>query len=35
MPCTPDMFPDLMAAAIQKKNLFQWAGENDIVLKGI
>lgn len=33
--CTPDMFPDLMAAAIQKKDLFQWAGENDIVLKGI
>jgi len=33
--CTPDMFPDLMASAIQKKDLFQWAGENDIVLKGL
>jgi Mg-chelatase subunit ChlD len=32
--CTPDMFPDLMAAAIQKQDLFQWAGDNDIVLKG-
>lgn len=32
--CTPDVFPDLMAAAIQKKDLFQWAGENEIVLKG-
>ncbi|WP_028665802.1 VWA domain-containing protein [Runella zeae] len=32
--CTPDMFPDLMAAAIQKKDLFQWAGDNGLVLKG-
>ena len=32
--CTPDIFPDLMAAAIQKQDLFQWAGDNDIVLKG-
>jgi Mg-chelatase subunit ChlD len=32
--CTPDMFPDLMAAAIQKQDLFQWAGDNEIVLKG-
>jgi hypothetical protein len=31
--CTPDMFPDLMAAAIQKQDLFQWAGDNDIVMK--
>lgn len=31
--CTPDMFPDLMAAAIQKQDLFLWAGKNDIVLK--
>jgi hypothetical protein len=28
------MFPDLMAAAIQKQDLFQWAGDNGIVLKG-
>jgi Mg-chelatase subunit ChlD len=33
--CTPDMFPDLMAAAIQKQDLFLWAGQNDIVLKGM
>ncbi len=32
--CTPDIFPDLMAAAIQKKDLFQWAGDNGLVLKG-
>jgi hypothetical protein len=32
--CTPDIFPDLMAAAIQKQDLFQWASEHDIVLKG-
>lgn len=31
--CTPDTFPDLMAAAIKKQDLFQWAGENDVVLK--
>jgi hypothetical protein len=29
--CTPDLFPDLMAAAIQKQNLNTWAAENDIV----
>lgn len=33
--CTPDMFPDLMAAAIQKQDLFLWAGQNGIVLKGV
>ncbi|MDJ1480439.1 VWA domain-containing protein [Cytophagaceae bacterium YF14B1] len=32
--CTPDMFPDLMAAAISKQDLNQWAGDRDIVLKG-
>ena len=31
--CTPDQFPDLMAAAIQKKDLSIWASENDIVVK--
>ncbi|MEL7003867.1 MAG: VWA domain-containing protein [Bacteroidota bacterium] len=31
--CTPDMFPDLMAAAIKKEDLKQWAGDRDIVLK--
>jgi hypothetical protein len=29
--CTPDLFPDLMAAAISKRDLKQWVGENDIV----
>ena len=32
--CTPDLFPDLMAAAISKQDLNQWAGDRDIVLKG-
>jgi hypothetical protein len=29
--CTPDLFPDLMAAAIQKQDLNMWAARNDIV----
>lgn len=33
--CTPDLFPDLMAAAISKQDLTQWAGDQDIVLKGM
>lgn len=32
--CTPDLFPELMAAAISKRDLKQWAGENEVVLKG-
>ncbi|MFE6649268.1 VWA domain-containing protein [Nocardioides sp. NPDC057772] len=28
--CTPDLFPDLMAAAIDKRDLGAWASENDI-----
>jgi Mg-chelatase subunit ChlD len=32
--CTPDLFPDLMAAAIARQDLNQWAGNQDIVLKG-
>lgn len=32
--CTPDHFPDLMAAAISQQDLVQWAGENNIALKG-
>ncbi len=31
--CTPDIFPDLMAAAIEQRDLRQWAGEHAIVLK--
>jgi Mg-chelatase subunit ChlD len=29
--CTPELFPDLMAAAIQKQDLDLWAARNDIV----
>jgi hypothetical protein len=29
--CTPDLFPDMMAAAIQKQDLASWAARNDIV----
>jgi hypothetical protein len=29
--CTPDLFPDLMAAAIQRRDLAAWAARNDIV----
>lgn len=29
--CTPDKFPDLMAAAIQRQDLNMWAAKNDIV----
>ena len=29
--CTPDLFPDLMGAAINRQDLGQWAAKNDIV----
>ena len=29
--CTPDLFPDLMAAAIERRDLSQWAAGNDLV----
>lgn len=32
--CTPALFPDLMAAAIQKRDLKTWAGDNGLSLKG-
>ena len=32
--CTPDLFPDLMAHALQKQSLFQWAATHDIVTAG-
>lgn len=31
--CTPDMFPDMMAAAIQQQDLHRWLGDRDIVVK--
>ena len=30
--CTPDLFPDMMAAAIQRRDLSQWASSHDIVV---
>jgi len=29
--CTPDLFPDLMAAAIQRQSISQWAAANNVV----
>jgi Mg-chelatase subunit ChlD len=29
--CTPDLFPDLMGAAIERRDLSQWAAANDVV----
>jgi hypothetical protein len=29
--CTPDLFPELMAAAIDKRAIDQWAAANGIV----
>lgn len=31
--CTPDLFPDLMAAALMRRDLRQWMQQNDIVDK--
>jgi hypothetical protein len=31
--CTPDLFPDLMAAAIQKHDLNLWAAKSDVVIR--
>lgn len=28
--CTPDLFPDLMAAAIERRDLGRWAGQHDL-----
>ncbi len=30
--CTPDLFPELMAAAINREDLSQWAAQRDIVI---
>jgi Mg-chelatase subunit ChlD len=29
--CTPDLFPDLMSAAIQRQSITQWAATHDVV----
>jgi Mg-chelatase subunit ChlD len=31
--CSPDKFPDLMAAAISKQDVGQWAAKEDLILK--
>ena len=31
--CTPDKFPDLMAAALSKQDISSWAAKEDFVLK--
>ena len=31
--CTPDQFPSLMAAAIQKSDLFAWAARNEVTVR--
>lgn len=31
--CTPDKFPDLMAAAIQKQDITLWAAKEEIIIK--
>jgi len=30
--CSPDVFPDLMAATIERRNIVQWASERSIVV---
>ena len=32
--CTPDKFPDLMAAAIRKQDMTAWAAQHDIAIAG-
>jgi Mg-chelatase subunit ChlD len=32
--CTPDLFPDLMAAAIQRRDIASWASRHEIVVRG-
>ena len=31
--CTPDLFPDLMATAIGRRDISQWAARNEIVTR--
>ncbi|MEJ7587638.1 MAG: VWA domain-containing protein [Ferruginibacter sp.] len=31
--CSPDKFPDMMAAALSKQDIAQWAAKEDLVLK--
>jgi hypothetical protein len=29
--CTPDLFPELMAAALNKRDIQQWAAANELI----
>jgi hypothetical protein len=29
--CTPDLFPDLMAAAIKREDITQWAAQHELI----
>jgi hypothetical protein len=31
--CSPDKFPDMMAAALSKQDIAQWAAREELVLK--
>ncbi|MEO1655664.1 MAG: VWA domain-containing protein, partial [Bacteroidota bacterium] len=31
--CSPDLFPDMMAAALRKEDISQWAGRHQLILK--
>ena len=31
--CTPDLFPDLMATALKRHDIADWAARNDVVLR--
>jgi hypothetical protein len=31
--CTPDLFPDMMAAAINRNDIAQWASAHDLVAR--
>jgi Mg-chelatase subunit ChlD len=31
--CTPDLFPDMMSAAISRQDMHQWAGDREVVLR--
>ncbi len=33
--CTPDKFPDLMAAALSKQDIGMWAAREELVLKNM
>ena len=32
--CTPDLFPTLMATAIQRRDIAAWVASHDVVIRG-